>query len=44
MLVQGSTARDEVRQVLFQEDNVELGGYASVQRPETCEDQPITSV
>ena len=31
MLVQGSATRDEVRQVLFREDNVEPGGYVSVQ-------------
>ena len=35
MPVQGSTARDEVRWVLFREDNVEPGGYASEQTPET---------
>ena len=29
--VQGSMARDEVRRVMFREENAELGGYASVQ-------------
>ena len=44
MLVQGSTVRDEVRRVLFREDNTKPKGYASVQTSETHKNQPITSV
>ena len=36
MLAQGLVAREEARLVLFWEENVELGGYASVQTPKAC--------
>ena len=45
MLVQGSATREEVRRVLFREENVESGGYASVQTPEArVEDRPGVSM
>ena len=45
MPVQGSAVRDEVRQVLFQENNVELEGYILVQTPEAYEeDRPRVSM
>ena len=44
MPVQGLAARDEVRWVLFREDNDEPRGYALVQTPKTREDQQVTSV
>ena len=34
MLVQGSTIREEVGRLLFQEENTKPGGYALVQTPE----------